>query len=48
MKQKELIPEVQVAYRESCERFISKTEHDVNGNKDGAFKTYVFTWKGKI
>jgi len=34
MKQKEPIRDVQEAYRESCERFISKIEHDVNGNKD--------------
>jgi len=34
MKQKELIQAVQETYRESCERFISKIEYDVNGNKD--------------
>jgi hypothetical protein len=33
MKQKELIPEVQEAYRKSWEKLISKIEHDVNGNK---------------
>lgn len=34
MNQKELMSEVEEAYRESFERFISKMEHDVNGNKD--------------
>jgi hypothetical protein len=34
MNQKELMPKVQEAYRESCERFFSKIKHDVNGNKD--------------
>jgi hypothetical protein len=34
LNQKATMPKAEEAYRESCERFISKIDHDLNGNSD--------------